>query len=151
MEAWAADWNLWGWVIASLILLAAELAMPGIFLVWFGIAALATAAILALSGDLLSLPAQLIIFLILAVCAVLWGRSYFSRQRPNDAPFLNSAIAVLIGKNFRLEEPIIHGEGRLRVNDTIWRLAGPDAPKGSIIRITGYDSGALTAALADKA
>ena len=34
-----------------------------------------------------------------------------------------------------LEEPIIDGAGTVRIDDTIWRVAGPDTPAGS--RVTG--------------
>lgn len=38
-----------------------------------------------------------------------------------------------------IEEPIENGIGKVRVEDTVWRARGEDAPAGSQVRIVGIE------------
>ena len=49
---------------------------------------------------------------------------------------------------FTLEKPIIEGWGTVRIDDTVWRVAGPDAPAGSRVKIVQADGASLTVASA---
>ncbi|MBV8838763.1 MAG: NfeD family protein, partial [Alphaproteobacteria bacterium] len=44
---------------------------------------------------------------------------------------------------FTLEKPIVGGNGTVRIDDTIWRLAGPDAPGGSRVKVVRADAATL--------
>ena len=61
-------------------------------------------------------------------------------------PFLNRRADALVGRVFTLEKPIIDGLGTVRIDDTIWRVAGPDTPAGSRVRIVQADGASLTVA-----
>ena len=63
-------------------------------------------------------------------------------------PFLNKRTDALVGRVFTLERPIVDGSGTVRIDDTIWRVAGPDAPAGSRVRIVQADGASLTVAAA---
>jgi membrane protein implicated in regulation of membrane protease activity len=63
-------------------------------------------------------------------------------------PFLNRRTAALVGREFTLEKPIIDGSGTVRIDDTIWRIAGPDTPAGSRVRVVQVDGANLTVAAA---
>jgi membrane protein implicated in regulation of membrane protease activity len=63
-------------------------------------------------------------------------------------PFLNKRADALVGRVFTLEKPIIDGSGTVRIDDTIWRVAGPDAPAGSRVKIVQADGASLTVAAA---
>ena len=54
----------------------------------------------------------------------------------------------MIGREFTLEKPIVDGTGTVRIDDTIWRVAGPDAPAGSKVRVVQADGASLTVAVA---
>ena len=56
--------------------------------------------------------------------------------------------ALLVGRVFTLEKPIIDGAGTVRIDDTVWRVAGPDAPAGSRVKIVQVDGANLTVAAA---
>ena len=56
--------------------------------------------------------------------------------------------ALLVGRVCTLEKPIVDGSGTVRIDDTIWRVAGPDAPAGSRVRIVHADGASLTVAVA---
>jgi membrane protein implicated in regulation of membrane protease activity len=42
-----------------------------------------------------------------------------------------------------LADPIVEGRGRVRIDDTVWQVHGPDAPAGSRIVVTGADGSIL--------
>lgn len=135
----------WTWIIAGLILLGFELLAPGVFLIWFGIAALITGAI-ALMTDL-SWQTDLIIFVVLAVIAVFVGRRYFSGPGKSEQPLLNQRAVRHVGTVHTLAEPIVGGQGRIRIDDTQWRITGPDTPSGERVKITGVVDGSVLAVL----
>ena len=124
----------WSWVIAGLVLAGAEIGVPGVFLIWFGLAALAT----GLTAALIPLPwqGQTLLFAGLAV-ALVWLATRLHRRAGAPAPILNRADRGLIGREGVLVEPIEQGAGRIRFDDTLWRIEGPDLPAGSRVRVVG--------------
>ena len=138
----------WNWLIFGFILMALELAAPGVFLFWFGLAALLVGLVSFAVHP--SWQAQLLMFAVFALAAVpLWRRLALSNNRASQSnPFLNRRTAALIGREFTLEKPIIDGAGTVRIDDTIWRVAGPDAPAGSRVKVVRVDGANLTVAAA---
>lgn len=137
----------WIWWIAGLILLAAELVLPGVFLIWIGLAALAT-GILSLAlweAGYWTWHVQLLIFAVLAVVATFLGRRYLSKDDAGtDEPHLNDRAASLVGRIATLQEPIINGRGRIRLDDTSWPVNGPDLPAGTRVRVSTARGNELT-------
>jgi hypothetical protein len=74
------------------------------------------------------------------------ARQHSAASKSN--PFLNKRADALVGRVFTLEKPIIDGSGTVRIDDTVWRVAGPDAPAGSRVRIVQADGASLTVAAA---
>ena len=138
----------WNWLIFGFILMALELAAPGVFLFWFGLAALLVGLVSFAVHP--SWQAQLLMFAVFALAAVpLWRRLALSNNRASQSnPFLNRRTAALVGREFTLEKPIIDGAGTVRIDDTIWRVAGPDAPAGSRVKVVRVDVANLTVAAA---
>ena len=138
----------WNWLIFGVVLMALELVAPGVFLFWLGLAALLV-GLVSFAIDL-SWQTQLLLFAVFAACAVpLWRRLARSGTAVSASnPFLNKRADALIGRVFTLEKPIIDGSGTVRIDDTIWRVAGPDAPAGSRVRIVQADGASLTVAAA---
>jgi hypothetical protein len=56
-------------------------------------------------------------------------------ERPTDSPLLNRRAESYVGRIFTLDNPIVDGVGRVRIDDTIWRVTGPDSAAGSRVRI----------------
>ncbi|MEA2894948.1 MAG: inner membrane protein [Bradyrhizobium sp.] len=138
----------WNWLIFGLLLMGLELLAPGVFLLWLGLAALLVGLLsFALS---LSWQMQILMFAVFAAAAVpLWR--HFARRNASVSdsnPFLNKRADALVGRVFTLEKPIVDGSGTVRIDDTIWRVAGPDAPAGSRVRIVHADGASLTVAAA---
>ena len=132
----------WGWMTGGIALCAMEMFLPGVFLLWIGIAAIATG--LSLFAAPLSLAWTLIEFGVLTLVFVLAGRKYYgSFDAIGDRPFLNQRAEALVGSTFKLEQAIDDGAGRIRVNDSVWRVKGPDLPAGARVRVTGVEGGVL--------
>jgi membrane protein implicated in regulation of membrane protease activity len=136
----------WAWWVGGALLLAIEIVAPGNIFVWFGIAAILTGTA-ALVADI-SWQAQLIAFAVLSLLLLLIGRRWFGRAGASEEPLLNERATRLIGQSYVLPEPIVGGQGRIRIDDTVWRLTGPDVPSGTAIRIIGHDGAVLRADLA---
>ena len=138
----------WNWLIFGVILMALELIVPGVFLFWLGLAAL----LVGLSSFAInpSWQVQILMFAIFAAAAVpLWRRVARSNTAVSKSnPFLNKRADALVGRVFTLEKPIIDGSGTVRIDDTIWRVAGPDAPAGSRVKVVHADGASLTVAAA---
>ena len=140
--------GIWNWLIFGFILMALELIAPGVFLFWLGLAALLVGLVSFVLHP--SWQSQLLMFAAFAVAAVpLWRRlSRSNREASQSNPYLNRRAAALVGRVFTLEKPIIDGSGTVRVDDTIWRVAGPDAPAGSRVKVVQADGANLTVAAA---
>ncbi|MBW9065191.1 NfeD family protein [Rhizobium herbae] len=136
----------WGWWALGLVLLAAEVVAPGMFLVWIGIAAILTGAVSLLlwEASFWVWQVQLVFFALLAVLAVFVGRRLIARSDASDEPLLNQRGARLIGRTAVLEKPITEGRGRIRLDDTTWTVSGPDLPAGARVKVTGSSGGRLT-------
>lgn len=132
----------WAWIIAGLILLALELVIPGGFLLWLGIAGIVTG--LAAMIQPLSLPMQWGLFGVLSLIAIFaWLRFFRTRPQVTDRPYLNRRAERLVGREAVLDDPVTGGYGRLVLEDTVWRVAGPDLPAGTRVKIVGADGTVL--------
>lgn len=135
----------WNWFIAGGVLLAIEVVAPGTYMLWLGLAAIATGVIGLIVS--MSWQTQIVVFAVLAVISVLAGRKLQPRAEPeSDKPFLNRRAEGFVGRIFTLDEPIVAGTGRVRIDDTTWRVTGPDCPAGSKVRVEKADGAILVVA-----
>lgn len=129
----------WNWMVLGFVLLAAEILVPGVFLLWIGLAALVVGALSLMfwEASFWIWEVQVVIFLALALVAAFAGKKVMTgRGNDTDQPLLNKRGAQLIGRTATLSEPITNGRGRIRIGDTTWRVAGPDLPAGATVRVT---------------
>lgn len=131
------------WLIAAAALAGAELAVPGVFLIFLAVAAAATGvAVLALPA--LPLVAQLGSFAAWSIAAVAIGQRWYRNYPVNTSdPLLNDRGARLIGEVVTVVEPIVEGEGRVRVGDGEWTALGQSLPAGARATVTGLRDGKL--------
>ena len=143
--------TFWFWLILGLALIAVEVVMPGTWLLWPGIAALAT-GIVAYMGAGLPWQLDAIIFTVLTAITVLVGRKVYGRLRSasSDEPMLNRRAQGFVGTTHTLATPILDGQGRLKLGDATWKIVGPDLPTGTRIRIVGVDGIALVVERLDE-
>ena len=146
LEMIATQLGPWTWLVIGLVLLAAEVMLPGIFLMWFGIAAVVVGGLsLMLWNEAYWVwQTQIIVFAVLAIISALIGRRVVLRQDgQTDEPLLNQRGASLIGRTATLKEPINEGRGRIHLDDTIWVVNGPDLPVGARVRIVSATGSTL--------
>ena len=137
----------WTWWVLGLILLGFELILPGIFLLWVGASAMVIGAIsFALWGSpIWPWQVQMTLFAILAVLSSYMGKKFYAdRQGDSDEPLLNQRTQALIGRKADLEEPITNGRGRIKLNDSIWMIEGPDLEAGQTVEVVAANSNRLT-------
>ncbi|MEZ0243051.1 MAG: NfeD family protein [Sphingomonas sp.] len=125
------------WFAFAAVLAIIELLMPGIFLIFIAAgAALTGVAALVIPG--LPLFAQIGIFAVASAVSVAVGRRWYLKNPVESSdPLLNDRVARMIGEVVTVANPIVAGEGRVRVGDSEWTARGPDAPAGAHVRITG--------------
>lgn len=132
----------WLWTIGGILLLMLEILAPGVFLIFIGVAAIAT-GIFTLLFDL-ALPSQLALFVIYCLLAVMAGRRFYANKEDNSSdPLLNDRAARLVGKLVTVVEPVDDHGGRVRVGDSDWSARGGPAQPGERVRITGIDGNCL--------
>ena len=127
----------WTWWIIGGVLLLSELLATSIFLVWFGLAALSVGLADVFLG--LNWQTEIILFAVLSVAYLLIGRRYMRTRATDevDQPYLNQRVNAFVGRTAVLQEAIVNGEGKVRIDDALWRVTGTDAPAGSRVLITG--------------
>ena len=78
-----------------------------------------------------------LVFLALALVCGLCRQPAHGRPRRRDPTSRCStgAATQLVGRIATLTEPINDGRGRVRIGDTMWRVAGPDLPAGAQVRV----------------
>ena len=130
------------WLIAALVMGLAELAIPGVFLVFLAVAAAIT-GVATLVLPALPVPAQLAWFAVWSVVAVLIGRRWYRDYPVASDRVLNDRAARMIGQIAVLETAIAGGEGRVRVGDGTWLARGPALPADEHVRITAVEGGVV--------
>ena len=135
----------YGWWLLALILIGAELLLPGFFLLWIGIAAAAMGVVLWVVPTL-GMLAQAIVFGVLAFTAcVLYAkllRPRLERSEPGNER-LNRRGEQMIGQRYELIEAIVNGRGKARVGDGQWLVSGPDLPAGSTVEVVAVQGTTL--------
>jgi membrane protein implicated in regulation of membrane protease activity len=134
------------WLGAGLTLCALELLVPGIYLLWLGLAGLGTGLVLAAVP--LGFGAQVAVAIVAAGLSVLAGRSV---QRAHGAPDPNRGADLLGGSCQALA--FDGAEGRVRFRDGEWpaRLQGsaPTLP-GARLQVVGREGTTLLVAPAGE-
>lgn len=132
----------WLWIGLGLILAALELLAPGVYLIWFALAAIAT-GVLVLGGEP-SVPMQIISFVSLSLIFAFSAKRWL-RDKPIESadPLMNQRAARLVGQTALVTMAIEGGEGRVRIGDGEWLASGPDCPAGTRVRIAGVSGACL--------
>ncbi len=132
----------WLWAIGGILLLIAEVMAPGFFLVFIGAAAVAT-GLFTLLFDL-GLSAQLGLFAIYSLVAVMAGRRWYAQpDGPPAEGLVNEPTGRLIGRTVEVVAAIDDHGGRVRVGDSEWSARGGPAAPGDRVRVASVEGNCL--------
>lgn len=136
-----AELGPWSWILLGMVLLGLEILLPGVYLLWSGIAAVIVGVLSFIIGDdanWWTWQVQVLLFLGLSL-VLAWFGSRFVRLHDtgSDEPFLNQPGNQLVGRTAVLREPIAEGRGRIQLGDTMWLVQGPDLDAGHRVKVVG--------------
>jgi membrane protein implicated in regulation of membrane protease activity len=130
------------WILAGLLLLLAELVLPGVFLVWVGLAAIGTGALQLLTVT--SFGTDATVFILLLGAGI--GLSLRLRRLRPPGPAVNAPEAGLVGRSGLLLPT--GGPGlRVRIGDSDWPARLPRdmrVPEGPVpVRVEAVEGTTL--------
>ena len=121
------------------MLVVLEMVVSGAFLIWMGAAA-AVVGVLLFIFPQMSWQGQSLIFAILSVVAILaWRQRLKKHPTATDQPTLNRRGEQYIGRVVTLSTALRDGVGKITLDDSTWKIVGPDCEVGTRVRITGVD------------
>ena len=132
----------WVWLTIGVLLAGLEMLVPGVYLIWLGIAAIITGVLTGLLH--LTVPVQVIDFVFLSLIIAFSARR-FLRESPivGADPLMNRRVARMVGQTAVVVQAIEHGSGRVHFGDSEWIASGPDVAGGERVRIVGSDGATL--------
>jgi hypothetical protein len=123
----------WGWAILAAALAFLEMHAPGGYLIWIALGAAVTAGIDAVCN--LSATIEIVTVTVASGLSCIIG--YFVYRRvdrfQSSEPTLNQRNALVVGERGIVCTDIVHGEGKIRLGDTVWLAEGPDLPTGTAV------------------
>ncbi len=132
----------WSWFVLGLLLLGLEILAPGTIFLWFGVSAFVVGAVAVLFD--FSWQVHVSLFVVMSLASLLIGRRLMGRLASEKGdPGLNQRGSRYIGREFTLTKPLSEGAGNLSIDDTIWRITGPDLPAGTKVRVESIDGARL--------
>ena len=125
----------WHWWVIGFILLVLEILTPGYFFMWMAISGFVTGALVLLIPAT-SMNMQILIFSVLSVVAIIAWKFYGKKHSMgSDHPLLNKRGVQYIGRVFSLHQPIKNGQGKIKVDDSIWKVHGEDCDINSRVKV----------------
>ncbi len=131
--------EFWYWLIAGVVMVIIEMVVPMAYFLWMGISALLVGLLLFLIPST-PLMIQVIVFGVCSIVSVVLYKRY-QRQNPRqkDQPNLNRRGHQYVGRVFTLDEAIVNGVGKVKVDDSTWKVKGIDLPVGTNVRVTSVE------------
>ena len=128
--------NQWHWFGFAAFLGILEVTLgASFFLLWLAVCACGVAVLLIIF-PMIEWQYQLLVFAIGAIaCIFFWYTHLKNNPASSDKPRLNRRSEQYIGYIFTLTEPIVNGRGKIRVDDSFWKIEGPDLPIGTKVKV----------------
>ena len=131
--------EFWHWWVLAAALMAIEVFAPTTLFLWTGLSAAAVGVVLLIAPGI-AWEAQILLFAVLSVVSVVAWRQY-ARLHPaiSEDPLLNLRAERYVGRLFTLDEPIVNGHGKIKVDGTLWKVEGDDLDAGSRVKVVAAD------------
>ncbi|MBF0256146.1 MAG: NfeD family protein [Gammaproteobacteria bacterium] len=135
----AEQMTYWHWWVLAVVFVVLEIFSPAAFFLWMGVAAGLVGLVLLVLPDI-NWEWQLLIFALFSLASILVSRRYLDRNPiATDQPHLNRRGEQYLDRTFTLDAPIVNGYGKIRVDDSSWKVEGDDCPAGTRVRVIGVD------------
>ena len=143
--------EFWHWWVIGAALLGIEIVTGTFALLWMAVSAGVVGIVLFFFPGL-AWEGQFLFFAVFAVVFAIGWHQYQKHRGPieTDQPSLNRRGTQYIDRTFTLDAAIENGQGKLRIDDTIWKIDGEDLPEGTKVRVTGVDGTHLKIERADQ-
>lgn len=129
----------WHWFGFAVILAILDVATgANFYFVWCGLSA-ALVGVIMLVFPNMGWEYQLLIFGLGVMASLVVWRRYLKNHATTDRPNLNRRALQYVNRVFTLEEPIVNGRGKVKVDDSLWRVEGEDLPVGTKVRVVDVD------------
>lgn len=137
---WLESLSEWHWFAMAVTLVILDVVLgTSFFLLWLGISAATVAIVLWLFPGL-TWEYQLLLFALeSAACLLFWHFYLKNNPAQSDKPRLNRRSEQYIHREIFLDEPIVNGRGKVHIDDSIWRVEGPDLPAGARVKVVGVN------------
>lgn len=140
-----SEW--WYWLVAGIVLVVAELAVPAMVLVWFGLGGILVGLIL-LAIPSLSLTAQIAIWTLASVgLVVLWFKLFKPSLHKTRVGMSTAAVLGEVGMLTRDVAPFQKGQVRFQkpiVGSDVWDCIADEAIKsGDRVKVLGIEGSFL--------
>jgi len=134
---WLSTVDYWHWLVLGVILVILEVLSPGAFFLWLAISAGIVGVLLLLNPGM-AWEYQILAFALFSVVSIAVWRMYLKRNPiETDQPTLNRRGEQYVGRLFSLEQAVVNGHGKIRVDDSTWKIEGPDCESGTRVRVIG--------------
>ncbi len=136
MPEFGIQLQFWHWLVLAVLLTIIEVFAPGTYFVWMGVSA-ALVGLLLWFMPALGWELQVLGFALLSLTSVVLWR-YVQKRHPlqTEQPLLNRRGEQYVGRVFTLQEPIVNGHGKIRVDDSIWKVQGEDCDAGTRVVVS---------------
>lgn len=136
---WLDSASYWHWWVAAIILIILEVFSPGAFFLWLGVSAGVVGFALLLMPSM-SWEIQFVLFAIFSVVSIaVWHLVLKRHPIKSDQPRLNRRGEQYVDRYFTLNEPVVNGLGKIKVDDSTWKISGVDCPAGTRVKVVGVD------------
>ena len=129
--------SFWHWLVLACVFVGLEVTVPGVFFLWLGFAATASGLVKFLFPEL-SWGVQYLLFAAFSILSLVIWKRFVKQASPEDTdqPQLNRRNQSYKGRILVLSEPIVNGFGKVRVDDSQWKVSGVDADAGTRVKVT---------------
>jgi membrane protein implicated in regulation of membrane protease activity len=129
----------WHWWVLGVVLIILEAFVPGTFFLWMGVSA-GVVGMLLLAFPTMGWEFQLLLFAVFSIVSIsLWMIRLRKYPTKSELSNLNKRTAQYMDRVVIIKDPIVNGLGTINVDDTIWRVLGPDCPTGTRVKIVGAE------------
>ena len=140
MDIFSFNPSFWHWLGLAFLLLALEIVAPVTFFLWLCLAAVCSAVVKLAVPDI-SLAMQLFLFALFCIFSLIAWRRFGidGRETKTDQPALNQRNQRYLGRIVELSKPIENGIGKVTIEDSQWKVTGPDLAAGNKVRVVEVD------------